>query len=65
MKESVDLVFSSSMLEEKVEFEMTSMVVRQLYLNRLKKYQDTEVVKVITGVRRLPEIPLAVGKRRP
>ncbi|MFC6259810.1 ATPase [Levilactobacillus fujinensis] len=53
------------MLEEKVEFEMTSMVVRQLYLNRLKKYQDTEVVKVITGVRRLPEIPLAVGKRRP
>lgn len=28
------------------------MVVRQLYLNRLKKYQDTEFVKVITGVRR-------------
>ncbi|WP_143462279.1 ATP-binding protein [Levilactobacillus enshiensis] len=28
------------------------MVVRQLYLDRLKKYQDTEFVKVITGVRR-------------
>ena len=28
------------------------MVVRQLYLKRLKKYQDTEFVKVITGVRR-------------
>lgn len=28
------------------------MVVRQLYLDRLKQYQDTEFVKVITGVRR-------------
>lgn len=28
------------------------MVTRQLYLNRLKKYQDTEFIKVITGVRR-------------
>jgi predicted AAA+ superfamily ATPase len=51
LKKYVDLLFSSSILEEN-GLGVTHMVVRQLYLDRLKKYQDTEFVKVITGVRR-------------
>ena len=38
--------------EGKSEREAARMIIRQKYLDRLIAYQDTDLVKVVTGIRR-------------